>query len=237
MTYRYALSDCEKMLEQAISQRKFSPSQVLFWILVIGDRLKSQHIGKIDSGAFIHQYDQIAVTTDPVTGRQYINLPTGIYDYNLDSGINYLSYDYTIDTCSAPFTSVTFSRTSPSTSKRLYWTEEEKPSPSNPYFYRIGDRVFLLGCECVTIQNVEGGFYSTFDPATTCSLDDEFDFPQELYQILKMQLLDMARFGLAIPSNRTNTGNYDLDNELSEVPKNKLVSVNNQEQQDNQQQQ
>ena len=225
MTYRYAISDCEKMLEQVIANRKFPVSQILFWILCIADRLKSQHIPKLESGAFIHEYDQIPVITDALTGRKYINLPSGIYDFNLDEGINYLSYDYTVDGCVAPFTSTTFSRTSPSTSKRLYWTEEEKPTPSNPYFYRIGDRVFLLGTECITIVNLEGGFMSTFNPATTCNIDDEFDFPQELYHILKMQLLDMARFGLAVPNNRANTGNYGIDDELTDVPKQKLQTA------------
>ena len=67
------------------------------------------------------------------------------------------------------------------------------------------------------------------------SLDDEFYFPQELIQILKMQLFQMAQFGLAIPQSRTNTGNYDLDNTLEQVPKQKMVSVN--DQQDNSQQQ
>ena len=76
---------------------------------------------------------------------------------------------------------------------------------------------------------------STFDPNTICDLDAEFDFPQELYDILKRQLLDLARFGLAIPNNRTNTGNYELDEQEQGLPKQKLTSVN--QQQDNQEQQ
>ena len=235
MTLRYALSDIEKMLEMTIANRKFATAQILFWILCIADKIKKSHIEKIDSGAFIHQYDQIVVNTDATTGRKYINLPTGIYDFDGDEGINFLSYDYTIDSCTPAFTSVTFSRTTPSKSKRLYWTEEEIPSPANPYFYRIGSRVDLLGCECVTILNLEGGFMSTFDPNTICDLDAEFDFPQELYDILKRQLLDLARFGLAIPNNRTNTGNYELDEQEQGLPKQKLTSVN--QQQDNQEQQ
>jgi len=225
MTLRYALSDISSILKQNIANKKFSDAQILFWILCYADRLKSQHIPKIDSGAFIHQYFQIQVHIDTITGRQYIELPVGIYDFDLDDGINYLSYDYTVDECSPPFTSVTFARTTPSKSARLYWTDEEKPTPDNPYFYRIGDRLYLLGTQCITILNLEGGFYSSFDPTTTCDLDDEFDFPVELYPILQRQILDLARFGLAIPYDKTNTGNYNLDEDLNSVPKNKLVSV------------
>ena len=239
MTYRFILSDISETLKQNIANRKFSNAQILFWILCIADRLKSQHISKLDSGAFIHHYVQLPISTEPLTGRKYIELPSGIYDYDLDEGVRFLSYDYTIDSCTPPFTSVTFSRTSAATSKRLYWTEEEKPTPSNPYFYRLGDKLFLLGTECITIINVEAGLNSNFDPDmmynSNFSLDDEFYFPQELIQILKMQLFQMAQFGLAIPQSRTNTGNYDLDNTLEQVPKQKMVSVN--DQQDNSQQQ
>ena len=216
MKIRVALSDIEKILEDAVADRKFVRSQILFWILTAADSLKSKHVAKIDSGAFVHPYFQIHVYTDNLTGRKYFDLPTGIYDFDKDEGINYLSYDYTVDPCSPAFTSVTFTRTTPSKAERLYYTEEETPSPENPYFYRLIDRVWLLGIECIDVNYLEGGFYSTFDLSTSCSLDDELEFPNELYDVLKAKVLSLARWSAMIPQNRLNNGNWGNE-EVSEV--------------------
>jgi len=144
-TIRYYLSDIEKIIENSIENRKFSRVQILWWMLCIGDSLKSKHIAKISSGAFLHQYPQVAVNTDTVTGRKFVYLPTQVYDFDGDVGINYISYTFEIDTCSPAFTSVKFDRTTPAASERLYYTEEETPAPDNPYFYRIGNQIFLIG--------------------------------------------------------------------------------------------
>jgi hypothetical protein len=227
MTYRYALSDIEKLLEQNIENGKFAKVQILFWILCLADSLRAKHIVKNATGAYLHQYPQIPIQLDTITGRKFFYLPTQIYDLPIKNGngIDYVSYDFNVDGCSPAFTSIKFDITTPAASERLYYTEEETPSPDNPYIYRIDMQVFTLGIECIDVPYLEGAFYSTFDPNTTCDLDEEFNFPVELYPVLQKQILDLARFGLMIPQNTKNMGIYALEEQLSGVPKTKLVSV------------
>ncbi len=225
MTFRWILSDLSELLKQNIANRKYTWGEIAFWVQAQADYLKSRHIPKIDSGAFVHEYSQLPVLTDAVTGRKYIEIPGNIYDFDLDGGVAYLSFDYTLDGCSPTFTSVKFTHTTPAKSIRLYYTEDEYPKPDNPYFYRIGNRAYFLGVECINLSMLEGGFYSTFNPEIACSLDDEFDFPVELYPILQRQILDLARFGLQIPNNRKNTGNFELDELMETVPKSKLTTA------------
>ena len=158
--------------------------------------------------------------TEANTGRKYIEIPSGIYDKDGDSGIVYLSYSYSVDPNA--FSYVTFSRTQPSYVQRLYWTNDERPAPDNPYFYRIGNRVYLLGLECIDVNFIEAGLKTTL-VAEVCDLDDEFVFPPELIPILQRQVLDLGRFVLQIPADRTNDSDYSLQNQ--EIPKTKIIST------------
>lgn len=225
VTLRYIANDVLTSLKQKFADADISLNHCVYWCLIYADRLKSQHIQKIESGAFIHTFAQIPVVYDALSGRKYIELPESIYDFNLDRGINYISYDYTVDDCVAPFTSVTFSRTTPSASKILYYTEEEKPTPENPYFYRIGNKVYLLGVECVNILNVEAGLLSSFDPTTVCDLDAEFDFPPELIPILQRTVLDLGRFVLQMPTERVNDGTDAGTEDLTGTSKQKILTA------------
>jgi hypothetical protein len=193
------------MLKQHYDDADISLTHVAYWCSVTANRLLSQHIEKRDSGAFVTMYDTIPVLIDTTTGYKYIELPHSIFDFNLDDGVEYLSYHYTFDDCLPPFTSVTFSRTSAAASKRLYWTEEEKPIPSNPYFYRIANRLYLLGLEAVSVTELEGAFYQTIDPYPTV-LNDDFPFPDELISVLNRYIFDLGRFVLQMPRDITNDG-------------------------------
>jgi hypothetical protein len=100
------------------------------------------------------------------------------------------------------------------------------PMPDDPYFYRIQNRVWLLGLECIDVPGLEIGIYSTFDPSTECSLDAEFDFPSELIPILQQQILGLGRFLLQIPINFTNQG---AEENTNDVPKKNPVIVEEQQ--------
>ena len=120
----------------------------------------------------------------------------------------------------------TFTRTTPSDVQRLYFSKYEEPDPKNPYWYRAGQYIYLLGIECVNPKAVEIGIYSTLKPITdpTIDLDAPFNFPEELLIQLKRQVLDLGRFVLVIPEERTNDG-VDSDQGKA-IPANKLTSVN-----------
>jgi len=230
---RHVVDDIAVDLKQILDDKQVQRSQIAYWVLMVGNRLKSQHIGKRDSGAFLSTFDEVPVETrnvstnpNEIKNRKFIKLPKCIYDYNRDGGIEYISYhveDHQPE-CPPPFTNVTFTRTTPSKSERLYFSEYERPSPKNPYFYRVSDYIYLLGIECVDIKSIEIGIYATLDPLTEIDLDAPFDFPEELLIILKRQVLDLGRFALLIPQERVNDG--DDGDQNTSVPTNKLVSVN-----------
>lgn len=230
---RHIVDDIAEDLKQIIDDKTIESSQIAFWVILIGNRLKSQHIGKRDSGSFLSVYDEVPVETKTISklpneikNRKFIRLPRTIYDYDRDGGIDYISYclEEPQDGCPPPFTNVTFDRTTPSKSERLYFSKYEKPSPARPYFYVVHDYIYLLGIECVDIKSLEIGIYSTLDPVTEIDLDAPFDFPDELLIILKRQVLDLGRFSLLMPEDRTNDGANRIA--ANAVPTNKLTSVN-----------
>lgn len=234
-TLRTVVDDLQKDFKQVFDDKQVQPSQIAHWVIMVGNRLLSQHIGKRDSGAFLSIYPDVPIdvatsndTQNLVKNRKHIKLPATIFDYTKDGGIEYISYYMETDEpgCPPAFTRQTFTRTTPSDVQRIYMSRYEKPSPTNPYFYRAHEYVYLLGIECINPKAVEVGLYSTLKPITdqTLKLDDPFEFPEELLIQLKRQVLDLGRFVLVIPEERRNDG-VDTS-ESKAMPMNKLTSVN-----------
>ena len=232
---RFVVDDIAKDLKQTFDDKQITKPQIAYWVLMVGNRLKSQHIQKRDSGAFLQTFanipiETVATTVNPntIAGRKRIILPRCIYDYHLDSGIKYLSYWVEEDIweqCPPRFTKVNFTRTAPGhAAERLCFDKDELPSPSNPYFWRTGDSIYFLGIEKVPVKAVEIGIFATLDPLTEIKLDEPFDFPDELLIILKRQVLDLGRFVLQVPEERQNDGENIILPQT--VPTQKLVSVN-----------
>jgi len=233
-TLRTVVYDLLTSFHQVADDSDIQASQVAHWVIMFGNKLKMQHIGKRDSGAFLSIFGDIQVqefTTlnnpNEIPGRKYIELPASIFDYDKDGGIEYISYyvDYEEKNCPPPFTRQLFARTTPSETRRLYMGDYEKPSPSNPFFYRVSGLIYLLGIECIKPKSLEIGLYSTLKPVTDADfdLDAVFDFPEELLITLKKNVLDLGRFVMMVPKERVNDGS-DLPTESA--PMNKLVSVN-----------
>jgi hypothetical protein len=219
-TYRKICYDILTILKQNFNNKEVSLSQISYWVGVYGDRLLAQHIQKHDTQAYLQVFPQVPVYKDTVTQRQYIDIPASVYDFDLDNGIDYISYPYQVDINSFAYTR--FTRTTPSQAFRLYYTDEEKPAPDNPYWYRAdAPRIYLLGLECIDVPFVEVGLQVAFSNIP-CDLDEEIKFPLELVPILQRQILDLGRFCLMIPADRINDGDYDVAN----IPKQKIISVN-----------
>jgi len=205
MRWREVIYDIHTSLNQQYDDADISLVQTSYWCSVAANRLLSQHIDKRDSGAFVAAYYNLQVLIDTTNDYKYFVLPENIFDFDKDDGVEYLSYSSTTDDCLPMFTGVKFTRTSAAAAERLYWTEEEKPSPSNPYFYRLKDKIYLLGLESITSPPLEGGFYQTI-PAYVIDLDDEFPFPDELITVLQRYTFDFGRFVLSLPKDNTNDG-------------------------------
>jgi len=230
---RHVVDDLATDFKQIFDDKQIQKTQIAYWLLMVGDRIRSQHISKRDSGAFLSTFiipvQEFTINNNPsqVKGRKYFDLPKAIYDYNKDKGISFIAY-YAEEIEAAggrpSFTRQTFTRTTQKDSKRLYWNKFEKPGAKQPYFYRVGEHIYLLGLECTTVAEVEVGLFTAFDPVTEIDLDSTFDFPQETIVILKRQVLDMGRFVLLMPEEGRNDG---AGNTIpGTVPTNKLVSVN-----------
>ena len=58
---RHIIDDIAEDLKQTLDDKTIQPSQIAYWIILIGNRLKSQHIGKRDSGSFLSVYDEVPV--------------------------------------------------------------------------------------------------------------------------------------------------------------------------------
>jgi hypothetical protein len=232
-TLRTIVNDISKDLKQTFDDKEVLDIQIAHWVIMIGNRIRSQHIAKRDSGAFLSVFPNVPVQMftsnagrNQIKGRKYIEIPEVIYDYDKDGGIEYISY-YLEDIepgCPPPFTNQTFTRTTPSDVQRIYFSSYEKPTPKNPYFYRVGRYIYFLGVECANVKNVEIGIYAALKPVTDpeLQLDEPFDFPEETLYILKRQVIDLGRFVLLMPQDKVNDGT----NEQVNVPANKLTSVN-----------
>lgn len=229
---RHIVDDIVLDLRQNFDDKRIQVAQIAYWVIIVGNRLKAQHIQKRSSGAFLTTFAEIPVTVSEITGenlvryRKYFDLPKCIYDFNNDEAIHYITYSVVPELRHAlpPITQVKFSRTTPAALKSLYMHPYTIPEPKKPFFYRSGQRIYLLGVECVDIKNVEVGLFLSIPPVTEIDLDEVFDFPEELIFVLKKNVLDMGRFALMMPQERVNDG--DDATSTNQVPTNKLTSVN-----------
>lgn len=215
-TYRYAANSVLQVIKQT-SDDAYSIDIIAYWCSVVANRLLQQHLKKQEhdrkNGTYLSIYDNVPVTVSPistppdiVSGRKWIELPEILVELPDDGGIEYISYTFDTGCCKEPAWMVaTFQRTKPSTAARLNMNPYEKPSPENPYFYVVGNKVYFLGTECVTMHDVEIGIYSTSMP-DPCNLDDPIKLPDHLVEIMLAQVTNMGRFLLAYPKDRTNDG-------------------------------
>lgn len=217
-------------IQQTFDDRKVSQAQVAYWVIVVGNQLLGQHNQKRDSGAFLTTYTGIPVqkqasSSNPniVKNRKYIELPAGIFDFDRDGGVEYIAYYNNDEKCDPEFRHKTIQRTTPSDVQWLMLNEKTKPSPKNPYWYRTGEIIYLLGIEEVPIKEIEMGIYQTIDPLEKIDIDKPFPFPQELLHVLKRQVVDLARFSYLFPgTDRSNDGNDE--EQAKSIPK--ITSVN-----------
>ena len=212
-TYRYVLKDISQTFQQLNPSSKIKEAHLLFWIQTIANRIRKQHIEKgYETGRYLNVFTAIpvlkqaaSVNPNVVKGRKYFVLPRSVYDFNNEKGINYISYEFADDRIG--WTKVFFQPTSPSRAHRLFYSPYEKPSSTNPYFYRVHDNIYLLGVESVTVKTVEAGLYSDLNPRTNLvDLDDDIDLTEEQISTLRYEVLNLGRFALNIPQDRTNDG-------------------------------
>ncbi len=218
---RYICYDIINDLKQSFDNRLIGLNQVIYWVSVVANRLKFQHITKLQKkgswipGKYLNIFTGIPIivpvtSSNPniVAGEKYIKLPATVMDLEYESGVEYLTYNTgNPSCCNLPnFTMVSFSPTTPGTAPMLYGDPYTIPSPKNPYFYTVKDMLYTLGIECVNVKELEIGIYTYADPHMICNLNDSIDLPENLIETLKKTVLDLGVYSLKIPQDRTNDG-------------------------------
>ena len=249
---RWIVKDIQTDLKQSFDNRLIGVNQILYWVTVVANRLKYQHIDKLlkkgswVNGHFLNVFTGIpvlvpTVSVNPnlVAGRKYIQVPASIMDLEYENGVEYITYDMGKVGCGAPaFTMVQFSPTTTGQAPNLYGDPYVSPSPKNPYFYRVDNYLYTLGIENVNVKEVEIGIYTYADPQLICNLDDEINLPEHLIETLKRTVMDLGVFALKIPEHRVNDGSgtikvaASLNNEVNKVD----PEADSTQQQSNQQQ-
>lgn len=199
-TLRYIVFDVLRGIKEIHPQADITLAQAAYWVIVHANRLKRIHIGQASSGAHLATFKDIDVLVDPTTGRNYFVLPAAIYDFDNDKGIEYITYKAALDPNDPVLTSVQFTRITIPAARRLYMNEDERPKPSDPYFYRVADWIYILGCEQINLLFVEAGLYITLLPVdATLDLDAVFDFPPGLLPQLKAEVIGLGLFIKKLP--------------------------------------
>lgn len=232
---RVIIDEIAVTIKQTFDDKVIPQSQIAYWTIVVANQLLGQHNIKRDSGAFLSIFTDIPVkrsktNVNPnlVKGRKYIELPGSIFDFDKDSGVEYLAYYNPDENCDPESYKKTIQRTSPGELQWLQLDAQTKPSPEVPYWYRAGENIYLVGIEKVPVKFAEMGLYLTIDPLEKIDIDKPFHFPQELLHVLKRQVTDLARFSFLFPADKNNDG--DDSATTTNKPIQKIASVNDQQQ-------
>lgn len=213
-TYRYVVYDLEKSLNSSFDDADFTFPQILYWVTVVANRLRVQHNSLTNSDLFTSTYYAVQVLTDE-KGRKYIDLPTQIMDLPNNAGVVYITYNMETCKCDGPmFAQRFFEGVNVGAVQHLYLDEYTTPSVKNPYFYRIGhrvngvsvNRIYLLGVECINIEDVEIAIKSSIDPKMICDLDEEIPLPDERVQELINEVLKLGKYIMMMPVENINDG-------------------------------
>jgi hypothetical protein len=214
MTYRYVVYDLQKNFNATFDDADFTFNQVLYWVMVVANRLRIQQVLATGSDLFTSTFDSITVQID-AKGRKYIDLPTQVMDLPNNGGVIYITYNEDTCSCEGPaFAQVWFQPVNIGSVQNLYGDEYTKPSSRNPYFYRVGhevngtgvNRLYLLGIECAPVKDVEIAVRSSLDPKKLCNIDEEIPIPDEMIQDLMMQVLQLGKFIMLMPKENSNEG-------------------------------
>ena len=77
---RTVVDDIATDFKQTFDDKQIQKTQIAYWVLMVADRLRSQHVAKRDSGAFLSTYiipvEEYSANSNPseVKGRKHIIL-------------------------------------------------------------------------------------------------------------------------------------------------------------------
>lgn len=222
--YRYVAYDLLTSLKKMTDDADIRLLQVVYWIQVVANKIRVDQFLKSDTGLFTSTFSEVTVMTDS-KGRKYIDIPAQIMDLPNEEGIEMLTY--CAEKCNPnPHSQVSFQPTTLAKSPVLYMDEYSAPSTSNPYFYRVGDKVdgvkvnrlYLLGIECYDVDCLDIAIRCSLDPTSVCDLDDDIPIPDERIKELMDEILALGRFVMMIPEERINQGTDEAATNVPQPP-------------------
>lgn len=235
MTYRYVAYQVQTALKQIGDDKKLSLSEIVYYIQVVTNRLKYQHLRNQDArndmtGAYLSIFDGVSVTH--MRGYSYFTLPEEIYDLDFEKGIAFISYPYRYK---GEWLCTNFNQTKASKVFRLKLDAYEAPSSSNPYFYRVGrTTVHLIGCDNIKENTIVVGLYTALSTGTVSSLDAVVPINEEHIESLVFGVLNLARFSTVVTPERLNDGTDTIE-KINSVQNLLGFKLSNEEQQQQQQ--
>ncbi len=230
-TIRQLVGSAIIQLQQTGDDQKIPDNQLYLWGTWLVNKYMSFKFRTADSGAFRTIMPSVpvvkapaTVTPDIINGEKYSALPRTVLDLEEDRGIDitYSRNDYPVNVdlgVISPFTRISYNQ-----ARRLYYSEYERPSASNPYWYRHGNYIGYLGIKNANISTVEMGLVTEFDPFVTHSIDDHLDVLTEYADDIFKDMIEMGRFALLVPTDRINDGSGEAGAE--QVPQQRVTSVN-----------
>jgi len=230
-TLRQLVSSVDIQLGQVPDDEKIPTNQLYLWGMWLANKYMSYKYQAADSGAYLTIMPEVTVvkasattTPDIIAGEKYVVLPRNVLDLDLDRGIEYITYsrnDYPPNVDLGVMGR--FTRINATKARKLYYSKYETPSASNPYWYRHNNYVGFLGIRNINISTVEMGLITSFDPFVTHSIDENLDVLSEFGDEIFKDMVELGRFALLIPEDRTNEGSY---NPGGEAPRERVTSVN-----------
>lgn len=216
--FRDIVDDIMLMGKQTIDDNEISFAQVAYWVVNAANAIQSRHtekqglVSQDRSGLVMKRFvvliEEATTGDDPLCGK-YITLPHTIFDYQDDRGVDYMAYYYFGEECTncpPRFSKVLFARSTPSELHGYYANPYTKPGKTTPYFYREGNKLWLVGIETIPLSilsKVEVGLLTTLpDVDDDLDINAEFRFPSERLHTLKMHVLDLLRWSLVMPNTK-----------------------------------
>ncbi len=170
-----------------------------------------------------------------LNGRNYFDLPSNVYDIRLNGGLEYVTYGNRSN-CDKALVGRRFTLASPGEMDMLDGAALQKPSPANPYYYRarlnngtetFTDRVWLAG-PGPTVESLEVGLYLTMGDIEDIDPLAEVDLPADMVYLVKRAMLDLGRWCLLIPQQRTKNDGRDFPVNQQPLQPPPGISVNDQ---------
>lgn len=201
------------------------------------DKVQSQILGKAIKGGDTRSIsDMLSVFTVDVTNHEALDngdwdyhsfvLPVELYSLQRDGAISFIRYNR-IDlppNCPPQIARVRFTGTTLAALSTIYDSTYQKPSPSQPYYARNKDRVYIYGVD-PSITKLLIGLYASIPAFEDIDPDEELTLPDEYYYAVKKMILDLERWVLQIPQQRLKNDGRDLEPEQT-VRTERPVSLN-----------